>query len=95
MSLQLGTRLGPYEVTAQIFYVAGDNTLMAVALRGGESGIEVGDGQPLFQTRFSNNAFPYAVTADGQRVLVNRSSDEDVTATLITLVVNWPAALKK
>jgi serine/threonine protein kinase/Tol biopolymer transport system component len=79
----------------EIFYVAGDDTLMAAALREGESGIEVGDARPLFQTRFRNNTFPYAVTADGQRFLVNRSTDEVATAAPITLVVNWPATLKK
>jgi Tol biopolymer transport system component len=79
----------------EIFYVAGDNTLMAVALRDGQSGIEVGDPRPLFQTRFRNNALPYAVTVDGERFLVNRSEEEDATPTPITLVVNWPAALKK
>jgi hypothetical protein len=79
----------------EIFYVAGDDTLMAAALREGESGIEVGDARPLFQMRFRNNTFPYAVTADGQRFLVNRSTDEVATAAPITLVVNWPATFKK
>jgi hypothetical protein len=48
----------------------------------------------LLQTRFSNSALPYAVTADGQRFLINRPTEEP-TATPITLVVNWPEALKK
>lgn len=49
---------------------------------------------PTFQTRFRNNAFPYAVTADGQRFLVNRS-EEAATTPPIMLVVNWPATLAK
>jgi len=35
-----------------------------------------------------------AVTADGQRFLISRPT-EDTTTTPITLIVNWPEALKK
>jgi hypothetical protein len=38
-------------------------------------------------------AFPYAVASDG-RFLVNRSVD-DATPTPITLLVNWPAMLRR
>ncbi len=77
----------------ELFYIRGDNTLMAVAISLGESSVEVGATQPLFQTRFRTVAAPYDVTRDG-RFLVNRSL-EDATATPITLFVNWPAALSK
>ena len=79
----------------EIFYLAADNdTLVAVAVRGGDSAIELGDATPLFQARFSNTPLPYAVAADGQRFLINRPIEETTDAP-ITLVVNWPEALKK
>src|SRR5439155_11232625 len=77
----------------EIFYLAGD-TMMAVAVRGGDAAIEIGESTPLFQARISNSALPFAVTADGQRFLTDRPI-EDMTTTPINLVVNWPEALKK
>ena len=77
----------------ELFYIRGDNMLMAVAITLGESTVEVGAARPLFQTRFRNVALPYDVTSDG-RFLVNRSLD-DASPTPISLVVNWPAALSK
>jgi hypothetical protein len=77
----------------ELFYIRGDNTLMAVAITLGESSFEVGGVQPLFQTRFRSVALSYDVASDG-RFLVNRSV-EDTTPTAIALVVNWPAELQK
>jgi eukaryotic-like serine/threonine-protein kinase len=78
----------------EIFYVIDNNTLVSVAVGGGDSTIDVGDATPLFQTRFSNTPFPYAVAADGQRFLINRPVEE-TTEPPITLIVNWPGALNK
>jgi hypothetical protein len=50
-------------------------------------------GRSLFQSRFRSENFPYAVMSDG-RFLVNRSVDVE-TPSGITLVVNWPATLRK
>ena len=50
---------------------------------------------PLGQFRFKNVGRPfelYAVSADGQRFLINTASD---AALPITLVLNWRAALSK
>jgi hypothetical protein len=62
------------------------------------SGLAFGAGRPLFKVRprpFARlDAFPYDVSADGQRFLVNTFVDEP-TAVAITLVVNWPGGLKK
>jgi hypothetical protein len=77
----------------ELFYISGDNTLMAVTLVAGESSLDVGAATPLFQARFHGTAFPYAVARDG-RFVVNRSVN-DATPPPITLVVNWPAALRK
>ena len=35
----------------ELFYIRGDNTLIAVAISLGESSVEVGAAQPLFHTR--------------------------------------------
>jgi eukaryotic-like serine/threonine-protein kinase len=79
--------------TNEIFYLD-ENTLMTVAVRGGDSEIDVGEARPLFQTRMSTRSFSYAVTEDGQRFLMNKPSEE-LSSTPITLVVNWPAMLKE
>jgi hypothetical protein len=66
---------------------------MAVAVSLNTAAVDVGAASPLFQARFRSENFPYAVTSDG-RFLVNRSADDETT-TGITLVVNWPATLRK
>jgi len=77
----------------KLFYIRGDNTLIGVDLRAGDSSIDVGAARPVFQTRFRSATLAYAVSADG-RFLVNRALN-NAPALPITLVVNWPAALKK
>jgi Tol biopolymer transport system component len=77
----------------EIFYIGSENTLMAVAVRESGSKLEFSDPQPLFQTEFDNSPLPYAVTGDGQRFLVNRSSGRAQPP--IALVVNWPALLRQ
>ena len=77
----------------EMFYVAGD-TLMAVPVREDASKLDFGVPQPLFQTPFDRSALPFAVTADGQRFLVNRSAPS-ATQAAIMLVVNWTALLQK
>ena len=86
----------------EIFYLAPDNLapdnkLMAAAASGQGSAFEVGAVRPLFETRAIANAnqrYPYDVSADGQRFLVNTLAEETTSAP-ITLVVNWPALVKK
>jgi eukaryotic-like serine/threonine-protein kinase len=78
----------------EIFYLAPDNKLMAAAVNGQGSAFEVGAVRPLFDTRPSGPGFVYDVAPDGQRFLVNTLTEE-VASTPITLVVNWPALLKK
>jgi Tol biopolymer transport system component len=85
----------------EIFYLAapGDR-LMAAAVNGGASAFEVGDVRPLFDTRrasptlFGGPAWMYDISPDGQRFLVNTLAEEAASVP-ITLVVNWPALLKK
>jgi eukaryotic-like serine/threonine-protein kinase len=77
----------------ELYYISGDDTLIAVEVTLGESSMDVGKARPRFRTRFRDSAFPYAVAADG-RFLVNRFADDAMPPT-ISLIVNWPEALKK
>jgi hypothetical protein len=83
----------------EIFYFGPDNTLMAAATNGEGTAFRVGAVRGLFATR-TNIATPtnppsfYNVSPDGQRFLVNTLAEEAAPAP-ITLVVNWPALLKK
>jgi eukaryotic-like serine/threonine-protein kinase len=77
----------------EIFYVAG-NRLMAAPVNGKGATFEVGAARQLFEIRPRTGLGPfYDVSADGQRFLVNTLPED--TSTPITLVVNWPALLKK
>jgi serine/threonine protein kinase/Tol biopolymer transport system component len=80
----------------ELFYIAIDGRLMAVPIR--FSGIaqppEIGVGVPLFMTNVGG-AFAqgvsrqqYAVSADGQRFLMNTLA-EGANASPITLILNW------
>ena len=79
----------------EIFYVALDNKLMVAAVNGKGSSFEVGAVKPLFDMHvFSGLRYPYDVTADGQRFLVNTAPGRASSAP-ITVVVNWTTGLKK
>jgi Tol biopolymer transport system component len=81
----------------EIFYLAPDKTLMSAAVNAAGSAFEVGAARPLFDTRaltIGNTGFMYDVSPNGQRFLVNTLAEEAAPAP-ITLVVNWPALLKK
>ena len=65
-------------------------------MKSGES-FEIGATVSLFDFRGVANLpplAPYAVTADGQRFLINEGVDLEPNAPL-TVVVNWAAELKK
>ena len=81
----------------EIFYLAPDKKLMSATVNGAGSAFEVGAVRPLFDTRaltIGNTGSMYDVSPDGQRFLVNTLAEEAAPAP-ITLVVNWPALLKK
>ena len=70
---------------------------MSAAVNGAGLAFEVGAVRPLFDTRaltIGNTGSMYDVSPDGQRFLVNTLAEEAVPAP-ITLVVNWPALLKR
>jgi len=80
----------------ELYYYAGDGKLMAAPAPRGES-LEVGEPVSLFEFRAGTllvTFTPYAVTAEGQRFLINAVVDTEPNAPLM-VVVNWTAEMKK
>jgi Tol biopolymer transport system component len=78
----------------EIFYLSPTNEMMAVEVNGRGTSFEVGKPRMLFSAQPQGGAYPYDVTRDGQRFLI-ATSREAAAAAPLTLVVNWPAAVKK
>jgi len=80
----------------ELFYIAADGTLMAVTVKPG-SNLEVSEPRALFKTRNDElwqRLRTYDVVRDGQRFLIHTRLDEDGSPP-ITVVINWPAALRR
>jgi hypothetical protein len=81
----------------ELFYMAAGRTLMAVPVTA-DSTFEAGVPRLLFQTRTPSVLQPYptnyAVSADGQRFLVNNVVEEGFSPP-ITVVLNWTSELRK
>ena len=80
----------------ELFYYSSDGKLMAVPVESGENFV-AGAAVALFEFRTGSSGLavvPYAVTADGQRFLVN-AIVENETAAALTVVSNWTAELKR
>ncbi|HET6890176.1 MAG TPA: hypothetical protein VFH31_03670, partial [Pyrinomonadaceae bacterium] len=80
----------------ELFYVAADRKLMAVDIKLGAT-FEARTLKTLFATRvltLTGYRYHYAVTADGQRFLINTTIEEIGTGP-ISVVVNWTADLKR
>ena len=82
----------------ELFYMAPDRNLMAVAVSGGTT-IDPGRPAVLFQTSVPVSGIVddrnnYVPTRDGQRFMVNNLADT-VNSQPLTLVLNWAADLKK
>jgi Tol biopolymer transport system component len=75
----------------EIFFLDG-NTLMAAAVTANGSRFGVGAVQRLFEVPMVGGHWPYDVSHDGQRFLVNTLESEVAP---LTIVVNWPAELRK
>jgi hypothetical protein len=59
------------------------------------SSFDVGAVKPLFETHaVTAFRYSYAVSADGQRFLINTVPEQTASAP-ITVVVNWTVGLKK
>jgi eukaryotic-like serine/threonine-protein kinase len=80
----------------ELFYVAGDGKIMSVSVDLGPSVLKLGLPKPLFQTRLEPDTLQrqYDVTADGKRFLLAQPLEESASSP-ITVIVNWPALLRK
>lgn len=80
----------------ELFYLAEDNTLTAVAVDPSGGSFHIRGEQPLFgarpRPRARLDAYPYDVGPDGRRFLINVPVGEPVPAP-VTLVTNWPRLL--
>jgi len=82
---------------SELFYLALDGRLMAVAIKDG-SAMELGVPKVLFQTpitAITRSIDQYAVTADGQRFVVLAPVGGDAPQSPITVALNWTAGLEK
>lgn len=82
----------------ELFYLAADGHLMAVHVDPA-SAVAIGREERLFETGLSSVDFAgytrnqYVATSDGQRFLVNEPAGERSSA--VTVVVDWPALLRR
>ena len=83
----------------ELFYLAPNQTLMAVGVKSNPTTLEVSPPKALFATRvkwmeIQAVAHHYAAAPDGQRFLISSATDE-ARSVPVTIVLNWSAALKK
>ena len=77
----------------ELFYQATDGRLMAVSITTGPK-FESGQPTQLFKSKFKNSgSYSYAVSADGQRFLIN-TPVEDTSRNPVAIVFNWTNTLK-
>jgi Tol biopolymer transport system component len=78
-----------------LYYVSPDFKLMSVSLKLGTDYAEPSVPRELFPLPGVDTGFsPYEVAPDGQRFLV-RATPQQQAAEALTVIVNWPALLKK
>ncbi len=80
----------------EIFYIAADGKMMSVSVDSGPASLKLGVPKPLFQTRPEFDVLPrqYDVSVDGKRFVMAQPLEESASVP-ITVIVNWPALLKK
>ncbi|MGB6198006.1 MAG: hypothetical protein WBF35_00515, partial [Candidatus Acidiferrales bacterium] len=79
----------------ELFFVSG-RQMMTVDVNTGTPQFQAGIPKPLFEADFLSGSYSpsvYAVTADGQRFLAVTTVEQQ-SISPITVVTNWPAALK-
>lgn len=77
----------------ELFYVGLGGEFMASRIEVKGNAFSVGEAKSLFRESLGDAAFPYDVSPDGQRFLVNSFGE---TGTMpLTLVMNWNELLKK
>src|SRR5262249_19245344 len=78
----------------ELFYISPDYKVMAVSVKQTSHSFEPSPPRGLFSiAALANYLGPYEVSRDGQRFLVLSAAEE--TSTSLTVIVNWPALLKK
>jgi hypothetical protein len=83
----------------ELFFLGADKSLMAVPVMT-NGAFRAGTPTALFSTGLDPIGLPiagrnqYVVTADGQRFLINQPHRE-ASPPLVTVLVDWPAALKR
>jgi hypothetical protein len=82
--------------TRELFYVSPDYKLMSVSLKLGADSVEPSTPHELFLLPAIDDGLssPYDVASDGQRFLVRATPQQQPTQAL-SVIVNWPALLKK
>jgi Tol biopolymer transport system component/predicted Ser/Thr protein kinase len=78
----------------ELFYVSPDLKLMAVSLKLGADSVEPSNPRELFLLPVVDNGWSPYDTSDGQRFLVPAVPRQQASQPL-TVIVNWPALLKK
>ncbi len=79
----------------ELFYLSAENRLMATEVQEKNGSLKIGNPQALFRTHAARSAFrTYDVTADGKQFVVITQPTQS-SAEPLTLVVNWPALMKK
>ena len=82
----------------ELFYISADGKLTAVPVVTDGAAFSAGAPRALFDVEVPEATAPYAtdyaVTADGQRFLVNTVVDQP-TRPALTVILNWTAALNK
>ena len=79
----------------ELYYMDPENRITVVEIRPSGGRIEMGLPRPLIQVRLSGQfaGYSYNVVRDGNRFLVLETPERKSSS--LTLIVNWPAALKK
>ena len=73
----------------QLYYVSRDGQLVGVPVNSSATAFDVGNVQWLFRVSIGGVGYPYDVSPDDQRFLVNTLTRQ-TEPTPITVVLNWP-----
>jgi len=76
----------------ELFYVAPGDEFVGVGVETLGNAFSLSEARPLFRETLAAAAFPYDVSPDGQRFLVNSFGETETSP--LTLVVNWKELLK-
>jgi Tol biopolymer transport system component len=79
----------------ELFYFTLDQKLMEVEISA-DSTLRPGKPAPLFEARYFNIPIsPYSPSADGRKFLINTPVDEETNTSPLTVILNWPALLRR